>query len=414
MRICLVSEQYPPAGTGGIAAYVHRLAHGLAAAGHDVSVITGPAQQGLAKDSQHSDSTHSVHGVNLYRVSNREFWLPAPVRRKGLGLWKTIERSFAVDRAIARLERTQGPFDIVEMPNWGAEALCYSLHSRAPLIVRLSTPLSQFVRLRRLPPRFGIHLLYYLEALPARRATRIIANSNFIANCCARLYRTPVAKSVLIPHGIQIPPAPPMKRASNGGEVSILYVGRLELRKGIDLLLQAIPKVIGVAPNCRFVIAGVDTGDAPSGENYQDYFDNIAPLAARQATTFLGYVGEHALSDLYSACDIFVSPSPFESFGLTFLEAMIHAKPVVAFRVAAVPEVVAHNETGILVELGNAHELVDALIKLTTDAELRHDMGKRGYERARKNFSVQRMVEVTIACYQKVVASETPGSWMSQ
>ena len=70
MRICLVSAEYPPAGTGGIAAYVYQLAHGLAAEGHDVSVIAGPAHQ-------RSESALSTEGVSLYGVRNRELWLPA-------------------------------------------------------------------------------------------------------------------------------------------------------------------------------------------------------------------------------------------------------------------------------------------------------------------------------------------------
>ena len=142
--------------------------------------------------------------------------------------------------------------------------------------------------------------------------------------------------------------------------VTILYVGRLERRKGIDRLLQAIPQVVLNSPHCKFVIAGADTGDAPHGGSYQDYFDSFAPPAAREATTFLGHVEEGALSQLYADCDIFAAPSLSESFGLIYLEAMVHAKPVVAFHAGATPEIVAHNATGILVELGNITELANA------------------------------------------------------
>ena len=89
-----------------------------------------------------------------------------------------MERSLAVDREIARLERKQGPFDVVEMPNWGAEGLCYSLHPRAPLVIRLSTPLAQVSLLKgERSARLGLRLACFLEALPARRGARIIANS---------------------------------------------------------------------------------------------------------------------------------------------------------------------------------------------------------------------------------------------
>ena len=410
LRICLVSYEYPPEGTGGIAAYVYQLAYGLAEAGHDVSVIAGPAsgdKQEIGDESSSLSPPGSSRSVHLYRVDNRRFPLPPPVRRRGGGLWNMLERSWTVDRTIARLERAQGAFDVVEMPNWGSEALFCSLHPRAALVVRLSTPLAQVNQLRKNPStRLGIRLVYFLEALPARRADCIIAHSGFIANCCAELYRIPITLPVLIPLGIPVPPSPPVKRTTDDQTVTILYVGRLERRKGVDRLLQAIPQVICAAPQCKFVIAGADTGDAPHGGSYQDYFDSFAPPAAREATTFLGHVEEGALSQLYADCDIFVAPSLSESFGLIYLEAMVHAKPVVAFRTGAVSEVVKDNETGILAELDNVPELAASLIRLAEDAEMRQKMGRRGYERARAKFSVQRMVEETVACYRKVVASD--------
>ena len=236
MRICLVSAEYPPEGTGGIAAYVYRLAQGLAEAGHDVSVIAGPAsgdKQEIGNESISLSPPGSSLSVHLYRVDNRRFPLPRPVRRRGGGLWNMLERSWTVDRTIARLERTEGAFDVVEMPNWGAEGLFYSLHPRAPLVVRLSTPLAEFIRLRKYPPpRFGIRLVYFLEALPARRADCIIANSRFISHCCSKLYRTPITKSVVIQHGLPVPPSPPVKRIADEKAVTILYVGRLKGARG--------------------------------------------------------------------------------------------------------------------------------------------------------------------------------------
>ena len=184
-----MSKEYPPTGTGGISSCVYRLAHGLAEAGHNVTVIAGPADSnrpdrptGPRNQDQESDealpTAHQPSAVKLSRVANREFWLPAPVRRKGRGLWNTLERTLAVDREIARLESARGPFDLVEMPNWGAESLCYSLHPRAPFVIRLSTPLAQVSLLKgERSARLGLRLACFLEALPARRGAHTIAHS---------------------------------------------------------------------------------------------------------------------------------------------------------------------------------------------------------------------------------------------
>lgn len=403
-----MSKEYPPEGRGGIAKYVQLLALGLVEEGHDVTVIAGPAVSG----SRPSSSSHTAaHGPKLYRVENRQFALPPPLRRKARGLWNQLERSWAVDREIARLERTQGPFDVVEMPNWGAEGLCYSLHKRAPLVIRLSTPLAQVSLLKEgRSDRLGLRLACFLEAIPARRASFIIANSEFIGQYCIMLYRITGARPAVIPHGIPVPDSPLPESEAREKAVTILYVGRLENRKGIDRLLHAIPQVIRETPYCRFVIAGDDVGEAPQGKSYRDFFESFAPSAARESTTFLGHVEECELSRLYADCDIFVAPSLSESFGLIYLEAMARAKPVVAFRTGGVPEVVAHNKNGILVELDNVSELANALIRLSEDQELRRTMGHCGFERARTTFPVKRMAKETVDCYWRVIAGNANGS----
>lgn len=408
LRICLVSKEYPPEGRGGIAKYVQLLAHGLVEQGHDVTVIAGPAAIG---SSSPSTSPPAMHGPKLNRVENRRLALPPPLRRKARGIWNQLERSWAVDREIARLERTQGPFDVVEMPNWGAEGLCYSLHQRAPLVVRLSTPLAQVSLLKEgRSDRLGLRLACFLEAVPARRASFIIANSEFIGQYCIKLYRTTGARPAVIPHGIPVPDSPLPESEVREKTVTILYVGRLENRKGIDRLLHAIPHVIRETPYCRFVIAGDDVGEAPQGNSYRDYFESFAPSAARAATTFPGHVEESELSQLYADCDIFVAPSLSESFGLIYLEAMACAKPVVAFRTGGVPEVVVHNRNGFLVELDNVSELANALIRLSKDQDLRQTMGRCGFERVQATFPAKRMVEETVACYRRVISGNENGS----
>ena len=355
--------------------------------------------------------------VSLYRVPNQRLPLPAIMKRRPRGLWDVLERSRAVDKAIARLERTVGRFDVVEMPNAGPEAFFYCLHPRSPLVIRLSTLLAASNLLKDKPStRIGFRLHCFLEAFAARRADACIANSSFIAECCQSLYRLPATDLPVIHHGIKVPPHLPAKRNPSDKSVRILYVGRLQRRKGIHLLLQAIPLVAEKAANARFVIVGLDTGDAPSlpgaqpqrlhGVTYQDYFANTATPSARRATTFLGHVDEESLAQLYADCDILVAPSLFESFGLMYAEAMAHAKPVVAFRTGAASELVVHNETGILVEPNNVTELANALIDLAKSRELRQEMGRRGHQRVCREFSVQRMVSASEDLYQQVIAAK--------
>ena len=414
LRICLVSKEYPPEGIGGVPAYVYRLAHGLAADGHDVTLIAGAPANGSNSSLIHASSP----SPRLYRVQDRKFPLPPPVRARGSGIWELLEHSWIVDRTIARLEGTQGPFDVVEMPNGGAEALFFSLHPHAPLVVRVSTPLKLTHQFKNIPPsRIGFPLHAFLESLPVRRADRIISHSRFNADYSAEVYGVPASEVHVIYLGVEVPKKSPPKSKEDGQTIRVLYVGRLQRRKGIHLLLQAIPLVARKLKHVQFNIAGLDTGDAHqmaaavSDEieqgTYEKAFNKIASPDALMATSFLGHVDQTTLYQLYAESDILVAPSLFESFGLMYAEAMAHSKPVVALRTGAAPEVVVHNQTGILVEPNDVTALANALINLATNREMRQELGRRGHKRAYTEFSVQRMVNETVDLYRQVTAAKS-------
>ncbi len=431
LRICLVSKEYPPEGKGGIATYTRLLAQGLAANGNNVSVISackgheishcadkesGQLSQSYTSGSKATNlrlaSPREPGCLRLYKVPNHSLSLPAIMKRRPRGLWDELERSMAVYKTIALLERQEGRFDIVEMPNSGPEAFFYSLLSRAPLVIRLSTPMALTNHLKIRPStRLGFRLHCLLEALTARHADSYIAHSSFNADRCASQYRLPLSDISVIHLGTAAPTILPTKKKLEGKSVTVLYVGRLQRRKGIHLLLQAVLMVAEKMPNIRFIIAGLDSGDAPrhstQAESYLDYFENSATPSALKATSFLGYVDEESLAQLYEDCDILVAPSLFESFGLMYTEAMAYAKPVVAFRIGAATEVVVHNETGILVEPNDVNGLANALIFLAMNKELRQEMGRRGYQRVCTKFSVQKMVDSTEVHYRQVIAARS-------
>ena len=226
LRICLVSKEYPPEGKGGIATYTRLLAHGLAAAGNDVSVITAIRDQGSNRFSKRTvgrfpqenaagssftdpqlPSSPKLDPVSLYKVPNHRLPLPKVLKQRPRGLWDELERSLAVDKAIARLERTVGRLDVVEMPNSGPEAFFYSFHPRAPLVMRLSTTMALTNHLKFRPStRLGFRLHCLFEALTARRADSYIAHSSFNAASCASQYRLPVTDMRVIHLGTAAPP----------------------------------------------------------------------------------------------------------------------------------------------------------------------------------------------------------------
>jgi len=106
-----------------------------------------------------------------------------------------------------------------------------------------------------------------------------------------------------------------------------------------------------------------------------------------------------------AACDLFALASRWEGFGLVFAEAMAAAKPVVATRVSAVPEVVLDGETGLLVEPDDVEGLASAIGRMVSDGALRARMGSAGYRRVQREFGAPRMVRETLATYRDVIAT---------
>src|SRR5262249_33699930 len=141
--------------------------------------------------------------------------------------------------------------------------------------------------------------------------------------------------------------------AARSRKTRLLFVGRLESRKGIDVLLDAIPDVLAQFPDAVLDIVGDDTIPKPDGTTSKHEFlkRDLAALV-RARITFHGRVEEHELREFYRDCDIFVAPSRYESFGLVFLEALMFGKPVIGCDAGGGPEVVTDGETGYLVAPG--------------------------------------------------------------
>ena len=121
---------------------------------------------------------------------------------------------------------------------------------------------------------------------------------------------------------------------------------------------------------------------------------------------FKGKVSKDQLSLAYQNCDIFVAPSYYESFGIIFTEAMAWGKPVIGTTVGGIPDIVEHNNNGILVPRGNEIELASAIIRLAGSHELRSSMGLAGRQRVKENFSVQKMTNQSLDHYKEVLSKK--------
>lgn len=168
--------------------------------------------------------------------------------------------------------------------------------------------------------------------------------------------------------------------------LSVCRLERNEQYKGIDLVLRALPEVLKKVPDLSYVIVG-------SGTDLARHKILASDLGVAGHVEFTGNVSDETLRAHYRDSDIFVMPSAAEGFGFVFLEAMYHAKPVIAADSGATPEVVRDGQSGLLVDYGNLDQLALAITTLCLDAGLRKSLGAAGRLHLQQNFSFPQFKE---------------------
>ncbi|MBN1493691.1 MAG: glycosyltransferase family 4 protein [Candidatus Omnitrophica bacterium] len=174
--------------------------------------------------------------------------------------------------------------------------------------------------------------------------------------------------------------------------IVIGIVGRITPLKGHTTFVRAAAQVIEQGYKARFLIVG--KGDQEYEEELRAL---IEQLGIQGSVIFTGY--QEDVTKIMRTLDILVCASLEEAFSRVIIEAMAHAKPVIATQVGGIPEVVADGETGILVPPEDADELTQAIIKLSADKELRFNMGSCGEQRVKDMFLVENNVAKVQAVY---------------
>ncbi len=202
----------------------------------------------------------------------------------------------------------------------------------------------------------------------------------------------PPARVQVIPNGIDAalfaPPAAGEARPSVGPTIGAL--ARLDPRKGLPFLLQALARLLPDLPEATLLIGG--DGEDRAALERQAHELNLAGQVV-----FAGPV--HDPPAFYRCCDLFVLPSLDEGFGLVVLEAMASGLPVIGTRVGGVPELIEHGRNGLLVEPGDASAIAAALRTLWADPALRGRLAEAGRSTAAR-FSSARAAAQTQAVYE--------------
>lgn len=389
LKIALLSQEYAKDCRGGICRYTYDLAHGLAGLGNEVHVIT---KSGTNENYDYADGDVFVHAVAPQPIDFLNLSLLMHVSKKNLSY------SYAVCLRLLDLIESK-KIQIVESPLWDAEGFVFSLIKPIPLVVRIETPLFKVAEIQGWKITKDLKFANWIEGETARRADKVIAISKAIGTLISDHHNVPKEKIVVSPLGIDLPDELPNMNDTDSGTLNVLFVGRLEKRKGIDTLFEAIPAVVDKVSNVKFTIVGGDTDVSPLGGSYKKYLLRNLDNRFHPYVKFAGFVPDMELRDYYRNCDLFVAPSLYESFGLIYLEAMAWGKPVIGCDVGGVPEVITNGEAGVIVSPGNGKELADAITQLLLNDDKRRVMGELAIARVSAQFTRDVMVKNSLNIY---------------
>ncbi len=250
-------------------------------------------------------------------------------------------------------------------------------------------------------------LIRWLNGRAMRKARRVIAISHAVASFVRNVERTAAAAIVPIHYGIEVPACDDAARTRARraldcptGVPVIGFAGRLVHQKGVDVLLEGFSRLLPLRADARLVIAG----DGPLRARLERLAGALG-IAGR--VTFAGWQAD--ATAVMPAFDVMVVPSRWEGLGLVALEGLACARPLIASRVDALPELVTHAETGLLVPPGDPSALADALRDLIDNPARAARMGEAGREHVRRHFTVERMARATLDVYRDVL-EEAAGS----
>ncbi|MBN1688967.1 MAG: glycosyltransferase [Candidatus Omnitrophica bacterium] len=416
--IVLVNRWFPPhSGYGGIAMCNYYLSKALVKKGHRVTIVASRCTKEIPEIEERE-------GIAVHRIYHASPYWPTRLFLVGR-FFRTANQlfySFKVSQKLKKLERTI-PIDCIEFAEVEGEGFFHLLRKkRHPVLVRCHTPifiLKKYYAPSEMP--FSTAVIEWMEKYCICRADGITAPSGDMMRVILSVCSSKNSIKKVIPNSLDLKMFETARLTQDKTEYSkvdpegkltgkkiVLYVGRLERVKGIEVLKNAISKVCADVKNIHFVIIGEDRyyGEKQTqGQRMKQYFKN-AGLEAQ--VTCVGFVDQETLLQWYRRADLAVVPSLiYESFSYTCAQAAAMGIPVVASRIGGIAETVEDQVTGILVKPDHGIELSEAIIRLASDAKMLKNMGVAGFERMSRLYDHNKVADDYLDFVTEVVSLKT-------
>jgi glycogen(starch) synthase len=394
VRVLMVSWEYPPVVVGGLGRHVHALAAELAAAGHDVVVLS--RQPGGSDAATHPTADEVLDGVRVLRVAEDPLHLEFD---RDMVAWTLAMGHGMLRAALTRLLPGWTP-DVVHAHDWlvAHPAIALADVLGVPLIATIhATEAGRYAGWLSSPLSRQVHSA---EWWLARRADTLITCSAAMRAEVAELFDVDPDPIVVLHNGI----APRRWRANAarvrdvreryapGDAPVLLYFGRLEYEKGVHDLIAALPRIRRAHRGTRLVVAGTGTAQ-------DQLVAAVETHRMRRSVTFTGHLPDADLAALLRAVDAVVLPSRYEPFGIVALEAAAAGAPLVASTAGGLGEVVVHGETGVSFAPGDVAGLAAAVGAVLADPAAAARRARAARKRLGSAFEWSRIAADTASVY---------------
>jgi glycogen(starch) synthase len=412
MRVIMLSWEYPPKIIGGISRHVYDLAHALVAQGIEVHVITCEHPGAAAEEvedgiflyrvtpqGQSNDFIHWVQLLNDAMYARADALIPTLLQESGLD-----EKGHA---------KTADPL-ILHPHDWLAHYAANGLKHKYHLPMVATIHATEYGR------NNGISgpVQEYISSVEwelQNEAWRVIVCTEFMKRECEHALQTPWDKMDVIFNGVD-----PGKFVITGFDAEekaafraqyaapeekiVFFVGRMVREKGVQVLIESLPKVRWGYHDTKLLICG--------GGQREHLVNLAAYLGMERHVYFAGYVPDDDLMKIYQIIDIACFPSLYEPFGIVALEGMAAHVPVVVSDAGGLPEVVENGVTGITTYAGNPNSLADGLLKALHEPDTVKRMADEAYQRVLTVFNWDRIAEQTISVYKRIWEEYQSANWV--
>lgn len=389
MHICIVSAAYPPDDGGGIGTYTQTVARGLVELGVSVVVICKSNMNSFTMD----------QGVQVYRAK-----ISYSIIEK---LFPGISWSFYLYKKIKNLNKNK-PFDVIEFPNWEAPGLLTQLLlNKLKTVVRVHTPYFETLELdKNGKVSFLDKIICYQEKLSCKLASSLVSSTKAHAKLICCTYNIEFSNINIIPLGVvdnfsMNELLTKLSGKTKNEKFKILYVSRLENRKGTLLLIESLKYFLNNNTNIHVDIIGKDRPHAPGNIFFKNYFlKNFKEFEDK--VTFHGFVNGNELIEYYKSASLFLVPSLYESFGLIYAEAMMYGLPCIATNGGGIAEVINNNYSGYIIDEPCSKKLSNYVEDLYFNGKHLHDFSINSRNEYETKFHYLTMCKNTLDNYSSL------------